>query len=361
MAKQEEIRVPDIGDFNDVEVIEVLVAVGDTVTEEQSLITLESDKASLEVPAPRAGRVIELKLAIGDRVSEGAPLLVLEVDEAPAESSAPEPAVAPVAESVASAPASSSVATEIHVPDIGVPDIGDFDDVEVIEVLVAVGDTVVEEQSLITLESDKASLEVPAPRAGRVIELKLAIGDRVSEGALILLLEPAAGAVAAPAAPPTEAATAAVTPAPAEPARAMPRDAPLPAVEKQGFRRAHASPGVRRFARELGADLGRIDGSGPKGRVLKEDVKSWVKKTLSAGAPAVGPASGAGIPPIPEVDFSQFGDIERVDLPRIKRLTGPHLRAASAPCLAQSTDGDSSRRGRHHRDGSLPQVAQGRG
>jgi len=320
MAKQEEIRVPDIGDFNDVEVIEVLVAVGDTVTEEQSLITLESDKASLEVPAPRAGRVIELMLAIGDRVSEGAPLLVLEVDEAPAESSAPEPVVAPVAESAASAPASSSVATEIHVPDIG-----DFDDVEVIEVLVAVGDTVVEEQSLITLESDKASLEVPAPRAGRVIELRLAIGDRVSEGALILLLEPAGAAVAAPAAPPAEATTAAVTPAPAEPARAVPRDAPLPTVEKQGFRRAHASPGVRRFARELGADLGRIDGSGPKGRVLKEDVKSWVKKTLSAGAPAVGPASGAGIPPIPEVDFSQFGDIERVDLPRIKRLTGPHL------------------------------------
>ncbi len=321
MAIQKEIRVPDIGDFADVEVIEVLVAVGDTVVEEQSLVTLESDKASMEVPASRAGRVIELRLAVGDRVSEGSPLLVLEIDEAGAETTEPEAEV--------TTPAAPPAATATSQETVHVPDIGDFDDVEVIEVLVSAGDTVAEEQSLITLESDKASMEVPSPRAGVVANVQVKVGDRVSQGSPIMLLESAAGAVPSVAEAPAPLPPSASPSPPATPV--APREAPLPAVEAKGFRRAHASPAVRRFARELGADLGRIDGSGPKGRILKEDVKSWVKQALSgAGRPATAgaPAVGAGIPPIPAVDFSQFGEVVAEDLPRIKRLSGPHLHRA---------------------------------
>ncbi len=330
MSKQEEIRVPDIGDFSDVEVIEVLVAVGDTVTEEQSLVTLESDKASMEVPCPRAGRVVALKVAVGDRVSEGSPVLVLEIGagEGVAAAQAAAPAAAPE-----QAPSPPPVADVAAGPvEVCVPDIGDFAEVEVIELLVGVGDTVTEEQSLITLESDKASMEVPSPQGGRVVGLKVAVGDRVSEGSPILLLEPAGGAAApAPAASATAATPpAAAAPAPVEAAKPAPREAPLPQLDEPGFRRAHASPAVRRFARELGADLARVEGTGPKGRILKDDVKAWIKKALTGGraAPATTPAAGAGIPPIPAVDFGQFGDIEAVDLPRIKRLSGPHLHRA---------------------------------
>jgi pyruvate dehydrogenase E2 component (dihydrolipoamide acetyltransferase) len=332
MAQQKEIVVPDIGDFDDVEVIEVLVAPGDTVTEEQSLITLESDKASMEVPSPHAGRVVELRLAVGDRVAKGSPMLVLELDQdaaAPKADAATTPATPAAAEKPAAAAAATAAAEEIRVPDIG-----DFDDVEVIEVLVAPGDTVTEEQSLITLESDKASMEVPAPRAGRVAQVMVKVGDRVSEGSPILQLEAVSGDAPAAAAPAASTERAPAKSAPEPPAAApptatppaRPRQAPLPAVEEGTFRRAHASPAVRRFARELGADLGRIDGSGPKGRILKEDVKAWIKGRLSGAASAApGPAAGAGIPPIPAVDFSQFGAIETADLSRIKRLSGPHL------------------------------------
>jgi pyruvate dehydrogenase E2 component (dihydrolipoamide acetyltransferase) len=331
MAILEEIRVPDIGDFAEVEVIEVLVGVGDTVSEEQSLITLESDKASMEVPSPRAGKVVELRLAVGDHVSKDSPLLVLDVESAAGASAAETAPEEPRTESPpppAPTPAAGGAAELVTVPDIG-----DFADVEVIEVLVGIGDTVAEEQSLVTLESDKASMEVPSPRAGTVTALKIAVGDRVSQGSPILELQASGDATAAPApqrdAEPTPA-TRSTPPAPTtEPARAGPREAPLPNVDEPKFRKAHASPAVRRFARELGADLGRIDGSGPKGRILREDVKAWVKKTLAGGAPAAAPAAGgAGIPPIPEVDFSQFGATETVELSRIKRLSGPHLHRA---------------------------------
>ena len=217
--------------------------------------------------------------------------------------------------------------------EIRVPDIGDFAEVEVIEVLVGIGDSVAEEQSLITLESDKASMEVPSPRAGRVAALKVAVGDRVSEGSPILELEGVAASTPAPASStpvPAPAASAPAAPPPPAAGGTTSREAPVPAVDEPTFRKAHASPAVRRFARELGADLGRIDGSGPKGRILKDDVKAWVKKALSGGAAPGVPAAvaGAGIPPIPAVDFSQFGATETVELSRIKRLSGPHLHRA---------------------------------
>ncbi len=334
MAQVEKILVPDIGDFSDVEIIEILVSPGDTVKAEDSLITLESDKASMEIPAPKGGTVKELLVKVGDRISEGSPILTLEVGDsstAGAPSAARE--TAKPAESTPPPPAAQAPSGGDQI--VTVPDIGDFSDVEVIEILVQPGDDVKPEQSLITLESDKASMEIPSPGAGRVKSLNIKLGDRVSEGAPILVLagaaggapaksEPQAAASAPPASPPRGATM------PEEPVAPTRREPPLPPVDDKKFNKAHASPGVRRFARELGADVSRIKGSGPKGRILKDDVKSWVKQALSGGGVAAAPAAagGAGIPPIPAVDFSQFGEIEPKDLPRIKRISGPHLHRA---------------------------------
>ena len=256
-----EVAVPDIGDFKEVEVIEVLVKPGDTIAAEQSLITVESDKATMEIPAPGAGVVKELRIKVGDKVSQGSPILLLEESgaAAPASKTPPAPAAAPAASKPAPAPAAAPAAASSEPMMVKVPDIGEFKDVEVIEVLVKPGDTVVKEQSLITLESDKATMEIPSPAAGVVQEIRIKTGDKVSEGAAILVLKAGAGEAAAPAAlaapvPPVAAATVVAVTLP-----------PVPMEPREATQsKPHASPSVRKFARELGVDLGRVRGSGPK-------------------------------------------------------------------------------------------------
>ncbi|WP_196482136.1 biotin/lipoyl-containing protein, partial [Burkholderia vietnamiensis] len=286
MSQAIEVKVPDIGDYKDVPVIEVLVKVGDTVEPEQSLVTLESDKATMDVPSPAAGTVKEVKVKVGDAVSEGTLIILLEggaaaqANGAAAAAAAPAPAAAPAAAAPAAAPAASGGTLEVKVPDIG-----DYKDVPVIEIGVKIGDTVEKEQSLVTLESDKATMDVPSPAAGVVKDIKVKVGDAVSEGTLIVLLE-AAGAAAPAAAPASAPAPAAAVPAPAAaPAPAPAASAPAaaaPATAPSGeYRASHASPSVRKFARELGVDVARVPGSGPKGRITKDDITGFVKGVMS--------------------------------------------------------------------------------
>ncbi|PRF24325.1 dihydrolipoyllysine-residue acetyltransferase [Burkholderia multivorans] len=343
MSQAIEVKVPDIGDYKDVPVIEVLVKAGDTVEPEQSLVTLESDKATMDVPSPAAGTVKEVKVKVGDAVSEGTLIILLEGGAAaqpngaaapaaaPAQASAPAPAAAPAAP--AAAPAASGGTLEVKVPDIG-----DYKDVPVIEIGVKVGDTVEKEQSLVTLESDKATMDVPSPAAGVVKDIKVKVGDTVSEGTLIVLLEAAGAAPAAAApqasAPAPAAAAPAAAPAPA-PAKAAPAAAPAAAsaaAAPSGEHRAsHASPSVRKFARELGVDVSRVQGSGPKGRITKEDVTAFVKGVMTgkqaAPAAAAAPAGGGelNLLPWPKVDFSKFGPFESKPLSRIKKISGANL------------------------------------
>ncbi|UIP28341.1 MULTISPECIES: pyruvate dehydrogenase complex dihydrolipoyllysine-residue acetyltransferase [Photobacterium] len=331
-AELKEVHVPDIGG-DEVEVTEIMVAVGDSVDEEQSLITVEGDKASMEVPAPFAGTVKEIKIASGDKVSTGSLIMVFETaGSAPAaapQAAAPAPAAAPAA----------AADKEVNVPDIG------GDEVEVTEIMVAVGDMVEEEQSLITVEGDKASMEVPAPFAGKVKEIKIATGDKVSTGSLIMVFEVAG---AAPAAAPQAAA-----PAPtAAPAAAPAAKAEAPAaggdfVENNEY--AHASPVVRRLAREFGVNLAKVKGTGRKNRVLKEDVQSYVKDALKrlesgAAASASGKGDGAalGLLPWPKVDFSKFGETEVKPLSRIKKISGANLHRnwVMIPHVTQWDDAD---------------------
>jgi pyruvate dehydrogenase E2 component (dihydrolipoamide acetyltransferase) len=354
MGAMQEVFVPDIGDFKSVDVIEILVKPGDTVAPEQSLVTLESDKATMEIPSPSAGVVKEVRVKIGDKVSEGSPILVLEAGSAPAASPAPAaavtppkapaaPAPAPAAASAPAAPAASGGGTRR----VEVPDIGDFKSVDVIEILVKPGDTVAVEQSLVTLESDKATMEVPSPTAGKVKEILLKVGDKVAQGSPILVLEAAGGvpagpAVSAPAAAPSAPAPKAEAPSPA-PSRPPPV-AVEPAAESSGAK-PHASPSVRKFARELGVDLSRVTGSGPKNRILQADVQAFVKGAMARGpAPAVAPAAGAGLSllPWPQVDFAKFGPVETVQLPRIKKISGPalHRNWVTIPHVTNHDDAD---------------------
>ncbi|EKA7412230.1 pyruvate dehydrogenase complex dihydrolipoyllysine-residue acetyltransferase [Vibrio parahaemolyticus] len=317
-AELKEVHVPDIGG-DEVEVTEIMVAIGDSIEEEQSLITVEGDKASMEVPAPFAGTLKEIKVAAGDKVSTGSLIMVFETagSGAPA---APAAVEAPAAAAPAAAPAASA-AKEVNVPDIG------GDEVEVTEIMVAVGDTVEEEQSLITVEGDKASMEVPAPFAGTVKEIKIAAGDKVSTGSLIMVFE-VAGAAPAPAAAPAQAAApAAATPKAEAPAAAAPA---ATGDFKENDEYAHASPVVRRLAREFGVNLSKVKGSGRKSRILKEDVQNYVKealKRLESGAAASGKGDGAalGLLPWPKVDFSKFGETEVQPLSRIKKISGANL------------------------------------
>src|SRR5262245_26303254 len=341
MGARHEVFVPDIGDFKSVDVIEILVKPGDEVTPEQSLITLESDKATMEIPSPSAGVVKEVRVKIGDKVSEGSPILVLEAGEAGKAAAAPAAATAPAAAPAkapaapppaASAPPAAPAAGGGGTQQVDVPDIGDFKSVDVIEILVKPGDAVAVEQSLVTLESDKATMEVPSPAAGKVKEILLKIGDKVAQGSPILILEGPGGAAAARPAAPAPAAAApapkAEAPAPAPaPSRAPPPVAMEAPAEPSGAK-AHASPSVRKFARELGVDLSKVRGSGPKNRVLASDVQAFVKGVMARGpSPAAAPAAGAGLGlvPWPEVDFAKFGPVETVQLPRIKKISGPAL------------------------------------
>ncbi|EGQ8016629.1 pyruvate dehydrogenase complex dihydrolipoyllysine-residue acetyltransferase [Vibrio alginolyticus] len=315
-AELKEVHVPDIGG-DEVEVTEIMVAVGDSIEEEQSLLTVEGDKASMEVPAPFAGTLKEIKVAAGDKVSTGSLIMVFETAGSGA------PAAPAAAEAPAAAAPAASAAKEVNVPDIG------GDEVEVTEIMVAVGDTVEEEQSLITVEGDKASMEVPAPFAGTVKEIKIAAGDKVSTGSLIMVFE-VAGAAPAPAAAPAQAAAPA---APAPKAEAPAAAAPAATGDfKENDEYAHASPVVRRLAREFGVNLSKVKGSGRKSRILKEDVQAYVKDALKrlesgAGAAASGKGDGAalGLLPWPKVDFSKFGETEVQPLSRIKKISGANL------------------------------------
>ncbi len=367
-----ELKVPDIGDFAEVEVIELLVGPGDTVKAEQSLLTVESDKASMEIPSSAAGRIVELKVKLGDKVSEGAVIALLEAAQgaespsatapapaataaaapAAAQATAAPPARAPAAAAPAPAPAPAAAGAPVVVE---VPDIGDFEHVEVIELLVSPGDTVRPEQSLITVESDKASMEIPSSVGGVVVELRVKIGDRVSQGSPVAVVRAAGAAPAAAAAAPQASPAVNV----AEPDTEQPRRAAGPTIEQTGASdpaapsaarmppvpalpaedaghvvKPHASPSVRKFARELGVDLARVRGSGPKQRILQEDVQAFVKAAVAqASAPAAAaPAAPAGdggtalgLLPWPKVDFAKFGPIEKKPLPRIRKISAANL------------------------------------
>ncbi|MDP8637173.1 pyruvate dehydrogenase complex dihydrolipoyllysine-residue acetyltransferase [Serratia marcescens] len=311
-AAAKDVAVPDIG-ADEVEVTEILVKVGDKVEAEQSLITVEGDKASMEVPAPFAGTVKEIKIATGDKVKTGSLIMVFEVAGA-ASAAAPAAVEAPAA----AAPAASAA------KDVAVPDIGG-DEVEVTEVMVKVGDKVAAEQSLITVEGDKASMEVPAPFAGTVKEIKIATGDKVKTGSLIMVFE-VEGAAPAAAAAPAAKADAAPTPAAAKAA------APAAKAEDKGefaenAAYVHATPVIRRLAREFGVNLAKVKGTGRKGRILREDVQAYVKDAVKR-AEAAPAAAGGGLPgmlPWPKVDFSKFGEIEEVEMGRIQKISGANL------------------------------------
>jgi pyruvate dehydrogenase E2 component (dihydrolipoamide acetyltransferase) len=344
-----EVQVPDIGDFDEVTVIEVMVKVGDTVKAEQSLITVESDKASMEIPSSAAGVVKEIKVKVDDKVKQGSLVLVL---EAAGDSAAPAPAAAPAAAAPAPAPAAAPVAAAQAAPaggggtvEIRVPDIGDFKDVVVIEVMVKAGDTIKAEQSLITVESDKASMEIPSPAAGVIKAFTVKVGDTVNIGDVLGTLEsaggaPAAAAAAAPAAAAPAAAPAAASAPAAAPAASAAAPAPAAAHNPTVAPSAampHASPSVRKFARELGVPLAEVKGSGPKGRITQDDVQSFTKAVMSgatqtkaqaAKAPAGGgggDGAGLGLIPWPKVDFTKFGEIERKPMGRIKKISGANL------------------------------------
>ncbi|WP_421673029.1 pyruvate dehydrogenase complex dihydrolipoyllysine-residue acetyltransferase [Raoultella terrigena] len=314
-AAAKDVHVPDIGG-DEVEVTEIMVKVGDTVTAEQSLITVEGDKASMEVPAPFAGTVKEIKISAGDKVSTGSLIMVFEVAGA-----APAAAAAAPAQAAAPAAAAPAGAKDVNVPDIG------GDEVEVTEVMVKVGDKVAAEQSLITVEGDKASMEVPAPFAGTVKEIKISTGDKVSTGSLIMVFEVEG---AAPAAAP-----AAAAPAPAAAAPAPAAKAAAPAAKAEGKSEfaendayVHATPLIRRLAREFGVNLAKVKGSGRKGRILREDVQAYVKDAVKRAESAPAAATGGGIPgmlPWPKVDFSKFGEVEEVELGRIQKISGANL------------------------------------
>jgi pyruvate dehydrogenase E2 component (dihydrolipoamide acetyltransferase) len=330
-----EIKVPDIGDFAEVAVIELLVKPGDTVAAEQSLITVESDKASMEIPSSTAGVVKELKVKLGDKVKEGSVVLMLEAAGAAASApAAAAPAATPAPAAAAPAVAAPAPATAGPVT-VAVPDIGDFKDVAVIEVFVKAGDAIKVEQSLVTVESDKASMEIPSSHAGVVKEVLIKVGDKVNQGTPVLVLEAAAGAApaaaAAVAAPPAAAATA---PAPVAASAPTAMVAHAPGTVSGAL--PHASPSIRKLARELGVPLAEVKGSGPKGRITQMDVQGFVKGVMAgetqtaaqkAKAPAASAGGGAfpGLLAWPQVDFAKFGPVERKDLSRIKKISGANL------------------------------------
>ncbi|PBP42121.1 dihydrolipoyllysine-residue acetyltransferase [Pseudomonas syringae] len=351
------IRVPDIGN-GEGEVIELMVKVGDRIEADQSILTLESDKASMEIPAPKAGVIKTMKVKLGDRLKEGDELFELEVEGEAAAAPAPaaEPAAAPAATekpaeaapaAAAPAPAASASAS---VQDIHVPDIGSSGKAKIIELMVKVGDSIQADQSLITLESDKASMEIPSPAAGVVESIEVKLDQEVGTGDLILKLKvegaaPAAApapAASAPAAAPAKAEAAAPA-APAPKAEAAPAPAAPAAPAKDGAK-VHAGPAVRQLAREFGVELNAVSSTGPHGRVLKEDVQAYVKTMMQKAkeAPAGGASGGSGIPPIPEVDFSRFGEIEEVPMTRLMQLgaSGLHRSWLNIPHVTQFDQAD---------------------
>lgn len=372
MATTKDVLLPDIGDFSAVEIIEILVAPGDRVEPEQSLLTLESDKATIEIPAPVGGLVKEVKVSVGDKVSEGDLLLTLDVAGDAGATPTPETSQEPTPEPAAvktetstpdaepEAPAAAEASGAPEQVEVRLPDIGDFSDVPVIEVLVSVGDRVSVDQSLVTLESDKATIEIPSPYSGEVTSVAVAVGDKLTQGDLVVsmsarvqpaeeqagLPEPAAKETDSAQAPAAAAKPGAAGRMPGESERrqvpVMPRPEDMAAIAKG--RKPHASPAVRRFARELGVDLRLVRGSGAKGRILKDDVQGYIKQALARGA-----AEQAGavllpfqLPAAPQIDYARFGEVELVELSRVKKLSGRHLHRCwiSVPHVTQFDEAD---------------------
>ena len=324
----QEIHVPDIGDFKDVEVIDVLVKVGDKVEVDSPLVTLETEKATMDVPSSAAGVIKSLAVKKGDRVSKGSLILILEGSASAATAPPAEAAKPAAAPSIAASTATSEQT-------ITVPDIGDFKEVEVIDVLIKAGDKVEVDSPLVTLETEKATMDVPSTTAGVVKSVAVKKGDRVSKGAAVAVLTVSGGAsanvvavtpLAAPAASPPKATSMPASAPVAAQASAPVAASSLPVINEAGFSKAHASPSVRRFARELGVDLSRVKGSGVKGRITPDDVKSFVKQVMSGALSAA--AGGGALPKIAEVDFSKFGPIEVTPLGRIQKISGPRLHAS---------------------------------
>ena len=308
MSSIKSIELPDIGDFDEVEVIEILVSVGDTIAADDSIMTLESDKASMEIPCPSAGTVTQININLGDKIKQGDSLISLET----------------AAESEKSALDDSKSSESIEesstklVP-VVVPDIGDFDEVEVIEILVSVGDKLNEEDSIITLESDKASMEIPTPVAGTVSSINVNLGDKINLGDLILEIQSSGSTKADPA---TEQPTSApIAPAPVKTTAPAPAASANESVSNVPAGDSHASPSIRKLARELGVDLSKVSGTGQKGRVLETDLKGYVKQIITSGG------TGSAIPKVPVIDFSKFGETEILPLSRINKLSGKHLSA----------------------------------
>lgn len=358
MSDNQKILVPDVGG-EEVEIIEICVAVGDTLEADEGIVTVETDKASMDIPAPFAGELISLSVAVGDKIKEGDVIGEIKAagsastDAAPAEET---PAVAdtppaqaeeaPAKPAPAAAPASSGASEVI---DVAVPDIGEDGEVDVIDVLVSVGDVIEQEDGLITLETDKATMDVPSTHAGTVKEVFISTGDKVKQGTLVIKLETAGGgsvettpaAATAPAAAPEKAA-----PAPAAPAKAAPAPAaPIPANDSK----THASPSVRRVAREFGVDLSLVAATGPKNRVLKEDVQAYVKAELAKPRSGSGSAVGGSavgnvlqIVAVKPVDHAKFGEIEVLPLTRIQKISGPflHRNWATIPHVTQFDEAD---------------------
>ncbi|WP_438463999.1 pyruvate dehydrogenase complex dihydrolipoyllysine-residue acetyltransferase [Marinomonas sp. PE14-40] len=320
------VAVPDIGGATDVEVIEICVSVGDEVGEGDSIVVLETDKASMDIPAPAAGKVVSISINVGDTVSEGGAILVLASQTAaPAAEVAPAVAEAPVV--AAPAPVAAPVVTAGGVEAVTVPDIGGAEGVEIIEISVAVGDKIEEGDSILVLETDKASMEIPAPSTGTVKAIKVNVGDKVSEGDMLLDLEVEGSVAAAPA--PVAAPAQAAAPAPAAPVKAAPA-VDTAAVLATPSKNVHAGPAVRMLARELGVELSLVRATGPRGRITKEDLNAYVKAAVqkAVSAPAASSATtvaGAGIPQVPDVDFSQFGEVEIVKMSKIQKITAQNM------------------------------------
>lgn len=342
------IKVPDIGGAEGVEVIEISVKVGDVIAENDSILVLETDKASMEIPASVGGKVVAIKVNLGDKVSEGAALIEVEADGASAEVAAPAPAAPAAAPAPVAAPAAAPVLAASAEVTLTVPDIGSADAVEVIEISIKVGDEVAKGDTLIVLETDKASMEIPAETAGKILSIAVKVGDKISQGAAIAVVASAGGAVAAPAvaAPAPAAVPAKVEAAPVAAAATAAAPAPKAAVSEEVAQTGdvYAGPAVRKLARQLGVDLGKVSGSGPRSRLMKDDVRSYVKPIVQAaqsGAP-LGGGSGSGIPALPVIDYSKFGEIEVVKMSKIKKLTADAMTRSwlNVPRITQFDDAD---------------------
>jgi pyruvate dehydrogenase E2 component (dihydrolipoamide acetyltransferase) len=354
MSDIQKILVPDVGG-DEVEIIEICVAIGDSVEAEDAIITVETDKASMDIPAPGAGTISALLVAVGDKLKEGDAIAEMSggasVESAPAAEAVAAPVAAPQeAPAPTAAPQAAPATAASAIIDVEVPDIGEDGEVDVIEVLVAVGDVIAEEDGLITLETDKATMDVPTPVAGTVVEVLINTGDKVKQGSLVIRLQTSSGAAA-----PVEAAQAPV-PAPAAPvapAKAAPagqKSSPVPHHPEAGKVNKGAiytSPSIRRLAREFGVDLTLVKGTGNKSRILKEDVQSYVKYELSrpkanAGSSVAAGEGGLQIVSAKAIDFSKFGEIETKPLTRIQKISGPflHRNWVTIPHVTQFDEAD---------------------